>query len=100
MTTRGGPSTQGAGARAPTQILVFKENIHSICRCGASTRFEITRDQTRVFGFGRSDSSILLQLTAAGKTKKIFTHCCLDTTNGGGKKCSAAQYCEDHWSGA
>ena len=95
---RGGPSTQGAGARAPTQILVFKENIHSICRCGASTRFEITRD--RVFGFGRSNSSILLQLAAAGKMKKIFTHCCLDTTNGGGKKCGAAQYCEDHWSGA
>ena len=32
--------------------------------------------------------------------KKIFTRCCLDTTNGGGKKRGAAQHCEDHWSGA
>lgn len=36
-----------------------------------------------ILGFGQSNSSMLSQLAAAGKVKKIFSHC-LDTINGGG----------------
>ncbi|KAL6634338.1 hypothetical protein ACP70R_027009 [Stipagrostis hirtigluma subsp. patula] len=36
-----------------------------------------------ILGFGQSNSSMLSQLAAAGKVRKIFAHC-LDTVNGGG----------------
>ncbi|XP_062225359.1 aspartic proteinase 36-like isoform X2 [Phragmites australis] len=36
-----------------------------------------------ILGFGQSNTSMLSQLAAAGKVKKIFAHC-LDTINGGG----------------
>uniref|UniRef100_A0A0D9W3I3 Peptidase A1 domain-containing protein n=1 Tax=Leersia perrieri TaxID=77586 RepID=A0A0D9W3I3_9ORYZ len=36
-----------------------------------------------IIGFGDSNNTVLSQLAAAGKTKKIFSHC-LDTINGGG----------------
>ncbi|KAI4364665.1 hypothetical protein MLD38_020723 [Melastoma candidum] len=36
-----------------------------------------------IVGFGQSNSSMLSQIAAAGKVKKIFTHC-LDSINGGG----------------
>uniref|UniRef100_A0A0E0KP40 Peptidase A1 domain-containing protein n=1 Tax=Oryza punctata TaxID=4537 RepID=A0A0E0KP40_ORYPU len=36
-----------------------------------------------IIGFGQSNTSMLSQLSAAGKVKKIFAHC-LDTINGGG----------------
>ncbi|KAL6660407.1 hypothetical protein ACP70R_001953 [Stipagrostis hirtigluma subsp. patula] len=36
-----------------------------------------------IIGFGQSNTSMLSQLAAAGKVKKIFAHC-LDTVNGGG----------------
>lgn len=36
-----------------------------------------------ILGFGQSNSSMLSQLAAAGKVKKIFAHC-LDTVHGGG----------------
>ncbi|XP_052151319.1 aspartic proteinase 39-like isoform X4 [Oryza glaberrima] len=36
-----------------------------------------------IIGFGNSNQTLLSQLAAAGKTKKIFSHC-LDSTNGGG----------------
>uniref|UniRef100_A0A0D9ZJ18 Peptidase A1 domain-containing protein n=1 Tax=Oryza glumipatula TaxID=40148 RepID=A0A0D9ZJ18_9ORYZ len=36
-----------------------------------------------IIGFGNSNQTALSQLAAAGKTKKIFSHC-LDSTNGGG----------------
>ncbi|XP_006653274.2 aspartic proteinase 36 isoform X2 [Oryza brachyantha] len=36
-----------------------------------------------IIGFGQSNTSMLSQLAAAGKVKKIFAHC-LDTINGGG----------------
>ncbi|XP_062223324.1 aspartic proteinase 36-like [Phragmites australis] len=36
-----------------------------------------------ILGFGQSNSSVLSQLAAAGKVRKIFAHC-LDTVNGGG----------------
>ncbi|KAM3192612.1 hypothetical protein ACQJBY_069680 [Aegilops geniculata] len=36
-----------------------------------------------ILGFGQSNSSMLSQLAAAGKVRKVFAHC-LDTINGGG----------------
>lgn len=36
-----------------------------------------------ILGFGQSNSSMLSQMAAAGKVRKIFSHC-LDTVNGGG----------------
>ncbi|CAO1939067.1 unnamed protein product [Urochloa humidicola] len=36
-----------------------------------------------IIGFGQANTSMLSQLAAAGKVKKIFSHC-LDTINGGG----------------
>ncbi|XP_020111758.1 aspartic proteinase-like protein 2 isoform X1 [Ananas comosus] len=36
-----------------------------------------------ILGFGQANSSMLSQLAASGKVKKIFAHC-LDTINGGG----------------
>ncbi|KAJ4832092.1 hypothetical protein Tsubulata_049431 [Turnera subulata] len=36
-----------------------------------------------ILGFGKSNSSMISQLAATGKVKKIFAHC-LDGTNGGG----------------
>ncbi|KAG8070676.1 hypothetical protein GUJ93_ZPchr0006g45138 [Zizania palustris] len=36
-----------------------------------------------ILGFGQSNSSVLSQLAAAGKVRKMFAHC-LDTVNGGG----------------
>lgn len=36
-----------------------------------------------IIGFGQANSSVLSQLTASGKVKKIFSHC-LDSIHGGG----------------
>ncbi|KAE9617751.1 putative nepenthesin [Lupinus albus] len=36
-----------------------------------------------IMGFGQSNSSVLSQLAASGKVKKVFSHC-LDTIQGGG----------------
>ncbi|XP_061351181.1 aspartic proteinase 36 [Gastrolobium bilobum] len=36
-----------------------------------------------IMGFGQANSSVLSQLAASGKVKKIFSHC-LDSVNGGG----------------
>uniref|UniRef100_A0A8I6YVX0 Xylanase inhibitor N-terminal domain-containing protein n=1 Tax=Hordeum vulgare subsp. vulgare TaxID=112509 RepID=A0A8I6YVX0_HORVV len=36
-----------------------------------------------ILGFGQSNSSMLSQLAAPGKVRKVFAHC-LDTINGGG----------------
>ena len=36
-----------------------------------------------IFGFGQANSSVISQLGASGKTKKMFSHC-LDSVNGGG----------------
>ncbi|GKB89981.1 aspartic proteinase-like protein 2 isoform X1, partial [Tanacetum coccineum] len=36
-----------------------------------------------IFGFGKSNSSIISQLSSSGKVKKMFAHC-LDGDNGGG----------------
>ncbi len=36
-----------------------------------------------ILGFGQANSSMISQLAAAGKVKKMFAHC-LDNVNGGG----------------
>lgn len=36
-----------------------------------------------ILGFGQSNSSMISQLAAAGKVRKVFAHC-LDTVKGGG----------------
>lgn len=36
-----------------------------------------------ILGFGQANSSVLSQLAASGKVKKIFSHC-LDNIHGGG----------------
>ncbi|GLT51854.1 hypothetical protein SLA2020_252320 [Shorea laevis] len=54
--------------------------------CGAKQSGELGSSSEAVdgiLGFGESNSSIISQLAAAGKVKKIFSHC-LDNVNGGG----------------
>jgi hypothetical protein len=56
------------------------------CRCGAQQGGDLgTSNQALdgILGFGESNTSMLSQLAAAGKVKKVFSHC-LDTINGGG----------------
>lgn len=36
-----------------------------------------------IMGFGQANSSVLSQIAASGKVKKVFSHC-LDTVSGGG----------------
>lgn len=53
-------------------------------RC--SSRQELSNPSQAVdgiLGFGQASSSVISQLAAAGKVKKIFAHC-LDGKNGGG----------------
>ena len=57
-----------------------------LCRCGAQQGGDLgTTNQALdgIIGFGQSNTSMLSQLAAAGKVKKIFSHC-LDTITGGG----------------
>ena len=57
-----------------------------LCRCGAQQGGDLgTSNQALdgIIGFGQANTSMLSQLAAAGKVKKIFAHC-LDTINGGG----------------
>ncbi|XP_016442695.1 aspartic proteinase 36-like [Nicotiana tabacum] len=53
---------------------------------GCSSRQELSNPSQAVdgiLGFGQASSSVISQLAAAGKVKKIFAHC-LDGKNGGG----------------
>jgi hypothetical protein len=57
-----------------------------ICRCGAKLGGDLGSSNLAldgILGFGQSNSSMLSQLAAAGKVRKMFAHC-LDTVNGGG----------------
>ena len=57
-----------------------------LCRCGAQQGGDLgTSNQALdgIIGFGQANTSMLSQLAAAGKVKKVFAHC-LDTINGGG----------------
>ncbi|XP_045799188.1 uncharacterized protein LOC123893293 isoform X3 [Trifolium pratense] len=78
-------------------ILMFKDNCLSKFltkkmhifkfRCGAkqSGTLGSSSDEALdgIIGFGQSNSSVLSQLAASGKVKRIFSHC-LDSINGGG----------------
>lgn len=55
-------------------------------RCGAKQSGELGTSSEAldgILGFGQANSSMLSQLAAAGKVKKMFAHC-LDNVNGGG----------------
>uniref|UniRef100_A0A8R7PF11 Peptidase A1 domain-containing protein n=1 Tax=Triticum urartu TaxID=4572 RepID=A0A8R7PF11_TRIUA len=55
-------------------------------RCGAQQGGDLGNTNQAldgIIGFGQSNTSMLSQLAAAGKVKKIFSHC-LDTITGGG----------------
>lgn len=54
-------------------------------RCGAHQSGDLgTRvSLDGIIGFGQSNSSMISQLAASGKSSRIFAHC-LDTVNGGG----------------
>src|SRR3989337_434275 len=57
-----------------------------LCRCGAQQGGDLGNTNQAldgIIGFGQSNTSMLSQLAAAGKVKKIFSHC-LDTITGGG----------------
>jgi hypothetical protein len=57
-----------------------------LCRCGSQQGGDLGSSNQAldgIIGFGQSNTSMLSQLSAAGKVKKIFAHC-LDTINGGG----------------
>jgi hypothetical protein len=56
------------------------------CRCGAQLGGDLGSSSQAldgILGFGQSDASMLSQLAAARKVRKIFAHC-LDTVRGGG----------------
>jgi hypothetical protein len=56
------------------------------CRCGAQLGADLgSSDQAvdGILGFSQSDSSMLSQLAAARRVRKVFAHC-LDTVRGGG----------------
>ncbi|KAJ8421889.1 hypothetical protein Cgig2_009608 [Carnegiea gigantea] len=53
--------------------------------CGAKQSGQLSSDDAAldgIFGFGQANSSVISQLGASGKTKKMFSHC-LDSINGG-----------------
>lgn len=56
-------------------------------RCGARQSGDLGSSNEEaldgILGFGKSNSSLISQLAATGKVKKIFAHC-LDGVNGGG----------------
>lgn len=55
-------------------------------RCGAKQSGELGTSSEAldgIIGFGQANSSMISQLAAAGKVKKIFAHC-LDSIKGGG----------------
>ena len=57
-----------------------------LCRCGAQQGGDLGSSNQAldgILGFGQANTSMLSQLAAAGKVKKIFAHC-LDTIKGGG----------------
>ncbi|CAJ2633400.1 aspartic proteinase 36 isoform X2 [Trifolium pratense] len=63
------------------------ENSSVVFGCGAkqSGTLGSSSDEALdgIIGFGQSNSSVLSQLAASGKVKRIFSHC-LDSINGGG----------------
>lgn len=55
-------------------------------RCGAQQSGDLGSSSEAldgILGFGQSNSSMISQLAAAGRVRKVFAHC-LDTVKGGG----------------
>lgn len=55
-------------------------------RCGGTQSTDLRSSDDAldgVLGFGKSNTSMLSQLSSSGKVKKMFAHC-LDGKNGGG----------------
>jgi hypothetical protein len=56
-------------------------------RCGAKQSGSLSSNSDEaldgIIGFGQANSSVLSQLAASGKVKRIFSHC-LDSHHGGG----------------
>ncbi|CAI8613283.1 unnamed protein product [Vicia faba] len=63
------------------------DNSSVIFGCGAKQSGTLSSSSDEaldgIIGFGQSNSSVLSQLAASGKVKRIFSHC-LDSINGGG----------------
>lgn len=61
-------------------------NFFFLVRCGAKQSGELGSSNEAldgILGFGQANSSVISQLAAAGKVKRIFAHC-LDNVDGGG----------------
>lgn len=72
--------------KASANLQTTPMNGSIIFGCGASQEGQLgSSDQAvdGIIGFGRSNSSVLSQLSSDGKVKKIFSHC-LNPKNGGG----------------
>ncbi|KAL2606772.1 hypothetical protein GLYMA_09G249300v4 [Glycine max] len=73
--------------RVVGDLRTVPDNTSVIFGCGSkqSGTLSSTTDTSLdgIIGFGQANSSVLSQLAAAGKVKRVFSHC-LDTVNGGG----------------
>lgn len=61
-------------------------NTSIVFGCGAKQSGQLSSDDAAldgIFGFGQANSSVISQLAASGKVKKMFSHC-LDNVKGGG----------------
>ncbi|KAK7243232.1 hypothetical protein RIF29_38023 [Crotalaria pallida] len=63
----------------------FVDSMHGRCGSKQSGTLSESSDESLdgIIGFGQANSSVLSQLAAAGKAKKVFSHC-LDNIRGGG----------------
>ncbi|XP_042440454.1 aspartic proteinase 39-like isoform X2 [Zingiber officinale] len=66
-------------------LMLYDPKASTTSRCGAHQSGDLgTRvSLDGILGFGQSNSSMISQLAASGKSGRIFAHC-LDTVNGGG----------------
>ncbi|XVF41477.1 hypothetical protein PTKIN_Ptkin01aG0282800 [Pterospermum kingtungense] len=88
-----GSSTAGYFVKDAIQLQQVTGNLQTgstngtvIFGCGAKQSGELgssTEALDGILGFGQANSSIISQLAAAGKVKRMFAHC-LDNVNGGG----------------
>uniref|UniRef100_M8C5N2 Aspartic proteinase-like protein 2 n=1 Tax=Aegilops tauschii TaxID=37682 RepID=M8C5N2_AEGTA len=84
--TRYGNGSVTFGKYIELKNLMWINGSSVLCRCGAQQGGDLGNTNQAldgIIGFGQSNTSMLSQLAAAGKVKKIFSHC-LDTITGGG----------------
>ncbi|CAK8542528.1 unnamed protein product [Lathyrus sativus] len=74
-------------SRISGNLQISPENSSVIFGCGAKQSGTLSSSSEEaldgIIGFGQSNSSVLSQLAASGKVKRIFSHC-LDSIEGGG----------------